>query len=83
MGVQQPVIARLERDGTDPRFSTVVRALQAAGQVVSVEALRVPAVDEAQIAAQLRLSPAERLRTFERGYGNVRDLTLAAKRVER
>jgi predicted transcriptional regulator len=82
MGVQQPVVARLERDGSDPRFSTVVRALEAVGQGVYVEAAQRPQIDEAQIAAQLRLSPADRLRTFERSYANVRELVARARRVE-
>ena len=82
MGVQQPVVARLERDGSDPRFSTVVRALEAVGQGVYVEAAPRPQVDEAQIAAHLRLSPADRLRTFERSYENVRELVARARRVE-
>jgi predicted transcriptional regulator len=82
MGVQQPVVARLERDGSDPRFSTVVRALEAVGQGVYVEAAQRPQIDEAQIAAHLRLSPADRLRTFERSYANVRELVARARRVE-
>jgi predicted transcriptional regulator len=82
MGVQQPVVARLERDGSDPRFSTVVRALEAVGQGVYVKAAHRPQVDEAQIAAHLRLSPADRLRTFERSYANVRELVARARRVE-
>lgn len=82
MGVQQPVVARLEREGSDARFSTVVRALEAAGQGIYVEAARRPQTDEAQIAAHLRLSPADRLRTFERSYANVRELVARARRVD-
>jgi transcriptional regulator with XRE-family HTH domain len=83
MGVQQPVVARLEREGSDPRFSTVVRALEAVGQGVYVGTAHHPQVDEAQIAAHLRLSPADRLRTFERSYANVRELVARARRTER
>jgi transcriptional regulator with XRE-family HTH domain len=83
MGVQQPVVARLEREGSDPRFSTVLRALEAVGQGVYVGTGHRPQVDEAQIAAHLRLSPADRLRTFERSYANVRELVARARRTER
>jgi len=83
MGVQQPVVARLEREGSDPRFSTVVRALKAVGQgVYAGSTTGAPQVDEDQIAALLRLSPADRLRTFERSYANVRDLVAHARRIE-
>jgi transcriptional regulator with XRE-family HTH domain len=82
MGVQQPVVARLERTGSDPRFSTVVRALQAVGQGVYVSPAGGAQVDEPQIAANLRLSPADRLTGFEHSYANVRELVARARRVE-
>jgi transcriptional regulator with XRE-family HTH domain len=82
MGVQQPVVARLERARSDPRFSTVVRALEAAGQGIYAAARGGAQVDEAQIEAHLRLSPADRLRLFERSYANVRGLVARARRIE-
>jgi predicted transcriptional regulator len=83
MGVQQPVVARLEREGSDPRFSTIVRALEAVGQGIYVEAARRPQVDEAQIAAHLRLSPADRLRTYERDHDNMVDFLAVARKIDR
>lgn len=85
LGTTQPVIARLERADANPTFETVERALDAAGFSIELRARprALPEVDESQIAARLRLSPAERLRTFETSHRNVAALLAVARRVPR
>ena len=69
MGTSQPVVARLEREHADPRFATLERALAAAGSRLElVWAPPAPAVDEAQLAEQLAMTPAERVAAFESLY---------------
>jgi transcriptional regulator with XRE-family HTH domain len=63
-GVTQPVIARLERGGGNPTFTTLERVLHAAGHRLELSAVHqgLRTVDETLIAQQLALSPAERIR---------------------
>jgi transcriptional regulator with XRE-family HTH domain len=82
-GVPQPTIARLERPGSNPTVRTLDRVLRAAGHRLEVAAgPALPEVDETLIAARLRLTPAERLASFERDYANVRDLVRNARRID-
>jgi predicted transcriptional regulator len=67
-GVKQPVIARLERPGANPRISTLNRIVSAAGRSLSLSLDAAHGIDETLIAASLRDSPAERLRRFESFY---------------
>ncbi|MDO8213922.1 helix-turn-helix transcriptional regulator [Conexibacter sp. CPCC 206217] len=85
LGTTQPVIARLERGDSNPTFETIDRALAAAGCQVELRATRRPIeqVDETQIAERLRMSPAERLRSFEVSHKNVAALIASARRVPR
>ncbi|MDO8187637.1 helix-turn-helix domain-containing protein [Conexibacter sp. JD483] len=86
LGTTQPVIARLERADANPTFETVQRALDAAGFEIELRATQrsaLPEVDESQILARLRLSPAERLRTFEASHRNLAAMLAAARRVPR
>lgn len=86
LGTTQPVIARLERPDSNPTFETVQRALDAAGYEIELRALQradVPEVDESQIIALLRLSPAERLRSFEASHRNLAAMLAGARRVPR
>ena len=80
MNTSQPTVARLEAGGTDPRWSTVQRALQALGEQVSLTtaAREVPQVDEDQIREYLRLTPGERLDRFQREYNLTREALLDA-----
>lgn len=73
LGTTQPVIARLERSGSNPTLATVERALRAAGYELELRAKRrpIPQVDESQIIELLRLSPAERLDTFTASLANL------------
>jgi transcriptional regulator with XRE-family HTH domain len=65
-GVPQSTIARLERPSSNPTFATLTRVLAATGHRAAIELRPGPAVDEAQIAAHLRMTPAERLRTHDK-----------------
>jgi transcriptional regulator with XRE-family HTH domain len=81
LGVSQSEVARLEKRGANPRFQTLVDAIEAAGHSLQarVEPRR-PTVDESMIAASLRMPPAERLRQFEAAYLSVSDLARDARR---
>lgn len=85
LGTTQPVIARLERDDANPTFETIQRALVAAGYEIELRATRrsLPQVDETQIAALLRLTPAERLQTFEASHRSLAGMLAVARRVPR
>ena len=78
MNTSQPTVARLEAGGTDPRWSTIQRALQAMGEQVSLttSAREVSPVDEDQIREYLRLTPGERLDRFQREYNLTREALL-------
>ncbi len=68
-GVTQPVIARLERAGANPRVSTLAEIASATGCSLNLE-LDIPSgIDESMISADLALTPDERLRRFESFYG--------------
>lgn len=73
--VSQPEIARLESPRSNPRFGTLQRVIAACDHSLqaSLEPLRAE-VDESMIAANLRLSPAERLRSFGYAYRSVAGL---------
>jgi transcriptional regulator with XRE-family HTH domain len=78
-GMSQSEIARLESNGANPRHSTLKRVVAAAGQGLSLELGGPPEVDETMIAANLRLSPEERLRQFEAAYRSIADLVSRAR----
>ena len=80
MGTTQTAVARLERRGSNPTVSTLARALRAVGSELNLGATPwVPQVDEAQIAAHLRMTPAERVRYHATGYRNMAELVRAAR----
>ena len=75
MGAKQSVVARLEGRNSNPTLETLERALEAMGRELALEAVERPSnVDETLIAGNLRLTPAERLATFETSYSNLREL---------
>ena len=80
VGVKQPVIARLERGGANPRLSTLDRVIAATGHSLELDLGPVPGIDETMIAADLRVSPEERMRRFERAYEFARKFGGAALR---
>lgn len=62
MGTTQSAVARLEREGANPRLASLERAVRATGRHLEIDALRPPrSVDETLIARRLRMTPAERL----------------------
>jgi transcriptional regulator with XRE-family HTH domain len=76
----QSAVARLESAGANPRLKTLERVMEAMGQ--RLELSRSPLrdqVDETMVAANLELSPAQRLLAFDAAYRNVRDLSRAAR----
>lgn len=83
IGVTQPVIARLEAPGSNPRMQTVERLLRATGRRLEwrVAPAGPAAVDESQIAERLRLSPAQRLAAFTASQRNLSALRGKARRV--
>jgi transcriptional regulator with XRE-family HTH domain len=82
LGTTQSAIAGLESDRSSPRVATVERALRACGRELSLLAPpRRTSIDETLVAANLRYTPEQRLRGFERSYVNVRELALAGARA--
>lgn len=81
MGVPQSVIARLERPGSNPTWDTVERVLDACGKTITVQAGQPPqSIDETLVANRQRLTPEERLHSFEESHEDLRKLALAAAR---
>jgi transcriptional regulator with XRE-family HTH domain len=80
-GTTQTAIARMERHDANPRFATLERALRATGHTVELATRpRGGNVDETLIAANLRLTPAERLRRFSSWHESMRGMTESARR---
>lgn len=82
-GTTQTAIARLERWDANPRLATLERTLLASGHRLQLQAVRAtPDVDEDQIAAHLRMTPAERARAHDAAYRNIAESVQAARRVD-
>src|SRR5947208_16994028 len=79
VGTSQPVIARLERRGANPRVSTLNRVIAATAHNLRAE-IGAPRsdVDETMIAANLRLAPGERLSRFAQAYRSIAGLVQAS-----
>ena len=69
LGVSQPVVARLERAGSNPKLSTLLEVVAATGHSLKLELEGEFGIDESMIAADLRRTPDERLNAFEGFYG--------------
>ena len=80
-GLTQSVVARVERPGSNPTVAVLERALRAAGATLG--AVPLAQVDETQIVERLRLTPEERLRTFQRSQAHLRRVVTGARRVGR
>jgi transcriptional regulator with XRE-family HTH domain len=76
LGTNQSSVARLESPRSNPRLSTLERALAATGNQLelSVRAATYPGIDESMIRASLARTPAERLATFAGSYRGLRRL---------
>jgi transcriptional regulator with XRE-family HTH domain len=82
LGTTQSAVARLEAPNANPTVSTVERALEATGHRLLLAAARSePGVDETLIANRLRLSPADRLKSFESFNRDARKIMLAGQRA--
>jgi transcriptional regulator with XRE-family HTH domain len=79
--VSQSAVAKLERERSNPTVEALDRVLRATGHRLQMIA---PAwsdgVDVTLIRQQLARSPAERIKAFERLYGDMRRLQVAAAR---
>lgn len=81
MGVPQSVVARLERPGSNPTWETVMRALDACGKQITVQAVRPPqSIDETLTAAHLRIPASERIKRFTTSYASTREIAVAGAR---
>lgn len=79
-GLTQSVVARMERPGSNPTVAALERALNAAG--ASLDAVPIGGeVDETLIAERLKLTPEERLRSFQRSRENLDALLRDARRI--
>jgi transcriptional regulator with XRE-family HTH domain len=85
LGTTQPVVARLERRGSNPTWMTLVRALNATGHDLELTRRRPSPVplDLDQLRERLRLSPSERLLAFEESRRNMSRLQAKARRLPR
>ncbi len=83
LGRKQASIARLEAPGANPTLATLDRALHATGRRLELSApAHTPDVDEGQIVELLKLTPAQRLASFDASYRNVAELARKARRVD-
>lgn len=80
LGVSQPVVARLERPGANPRLETLERVIAATGSSLEFALVPPPSIDETMIKADLKLSPEQRLRQFERAYEFAKRVGAAGQR---
>ena len=83
VGTTQTAVARLERWDANPRIATLERTLRATGHRLELHAvLAPPDVDEDQIAAHLRMTPAERAQAHDAAYRNVAESAQVARRID-
>lgn len=74
LSISQPVIARLERPGANPRLSTLDRVIAATGHGLELSLTSHSGIDETMIAADLKMTPDQRLRRFEGFYAFAKDV---------
>lgn len=71
-GITQGAVAQLERPGSNPTVETLASALTATGHRLKLGyEPHVSSVDETLIARNLRMTPAQRVATFETAYAEV------------
>ena len=81
LGTSQAAVAQLERPGSNPTVATLERALHATGHRLELTAIPwKPNVDETLIATMLRMTPEQRLASFETAYEGARQIALAGAR---
>jgi transcriptional regulator with XRE-family HTH domain len=80
LGMSQAAVARMERPGANPTIATLERLMYATGHRLELVASENgSSVDESLIAANLKLSPAERLERFSEWHRKVGELARAAR----
>jgi transcriptional regulator with XRE-family HTH domain len=80
LGMSQAAVARMERLGANPTIATLERLMHATGHRLDLTAsANGSSVDESLIAANLSLSPAERLARFSDWHRRVGELARAAR----
>ena len=77
--VTQPVIARLEREGANPRLDTLEKVIAATGHSLKLDTGAPAGLDETMIIANLRLSSLERLRAFAGAYRGISEFARQAR----
>lgn len=83
LGTTQTAVARLEREGSNPRLATLERTLRAAGHDLELRARRHKvSLDEPQLRRHLRLTPSERARVHDAAYRNTRGLVAGARKLD-
>lgn len=83
-GTTQPVVARMEAPGANPRVESFEGLLGAMHRGIELSAApKLPPVDEGQIREQLQLTPAQRLTHHDASQHNLRELIQRATRVAR
>jgi transcriptional regulator with XRE-family HTH domain len=79
LGMSQAAVARMERPGANPTIATLDRLMHATGHRLELSASENgSSVDETLIAANLKLSPADRLARFSDWHRRVGELARAA-----
>jgi len=78
----QPVIARLEREGANPRLDTLNKVVAATGHSLELRLGPPSGLDESMIVANLEMDPRERLRQFTVAYRSVRGMANKASRAD-
>jgi transcriptional regulator with XRE-family HTH domain len=82
LGTTQSAVARLERPGSNPTMAMLERALGAAGRRLQLSSASPPSnVDETLVVSMLRMTPEERLRSFEGAYRSARAMAMAGARA--
>ena len=71
-GVAQPVLSRIERDHSSPRFETLDRLLRECGKGLELVERPGLGVDRTLIRDRLRLTPGERVRLAAREWERTR-----------
>ena len=80
-GVPQSTVARIELGMMDPRVGTLDRLLRECGVAVEVGPRYGEGVDRSLIAERLKLTPAQRFRSFVVSANNVMALQRDLRRV--
>lgn len=83
MGTTQSAVARLEREGANPRLASLERAVRATGRHLDLVVSDFPSgsIDETLVAHRLRRTPAERLAALEQMHREARRLQAAGRRA--